>query len=82
MRAHARTVQLSAGRQRRCRKPAMSSRKVQKVCDWEEGRFGVACGEEFTPLSNFTLDYVYEVRAGSESGFLASVTLFSGKEQG
>ena len=32
-------------------------------------RFGVACSEDFTPLSNFTLDYVYEVRAGADSGF-------------
>ncbi len=41
-----------------------------------EARFGVHFGEDqFNPLSNFCIEYEYEVKAGTESGFLCKVII-------
>ena len=38
--------------------------------------FGIRSGDEFITLSNFTLEYVCEVRAGvDDSGFIVDATL-------
>ena len=48
-----------------------------------ENVFGVYNADVFLqPLSNFTIQYVFEVRAGGESGFICRVTLFNGDNQG
>ena len=45
--------------------------------------FGVYNGEVFVqPLSNFTIQYIFEVRAAAKSGFICRVTLFNGDDLG
>lgn len=41
----------------------------------EEARFGVLHREDFAALSNFRIDYLYEVKAGPESGFICEVQI-------
>ena len=48
-----------------------------------ENVFGVYNGDVFShSLSNFRIQYVVEVRAGGESGFICHVTLYNGDDQG
>ena len=48
-----------------------------------ENIFGVYNGDVFLqPLSNFRMQYVCEVRAAAESGFVCRITLFNGDDQG
>ena len=48
-----------------------------------ENVFGLYNGDVFLqPLSNFTIQYVFEVRAAPESGFVCRVRLFNGDDQG
>ena len=56
------------------------SRRDVRVCDRQESQhaFGIRSGDEFITLSNFTLEYVCEVRAGVDSGFIVDVTLSNG----
>ena len=49
----------------------------------EDNVFGVFNGDVFLqPLSNFTIRYIFEVRAAADSGFICKVTLFNGDDQG
>jgi hypothetical protein len=48
-----------------------------------ENVFGIYNGDVFVqPLSNFTIQYIFEVRAAAESGFICRVTLFNGDDLG
>ena len=60
------------------------SRRDVSVCDRQESQhaFGICSGDEFITLSNFTLEYVCEVRAGVDSGFIVDVTLSNGRNLG
>ena len=44
--------------------------------------FGIRSGDEFVTLSNFTPEYVCEVHAGVDSGFIVDVTLSNGRNLG
>jgi len=57
--------------------------KISRIRDHpSENVFGVFNGDTFVqPLSNFTISFLCEVRAGSESGFLCDVILFNGVHQ-
>ena len=49
----------------------------------EDNVFGLFNGDVFLqPLSNFTIRYIFEVRAAADSGFICKVTLFNGDDQG
>lgn len=60
------------------------SRRDVSVCDRQESQhaFGIRSGDEFITLSNFTLEYVCEVREGVDSGFIVDVTLSNGRNLG
>lgn len=55
-----------------------SSYKVEDGEDENQYRFGIVYPKGFHPLSNFSITYACEVRAGRESGFVCSVNLFNG----
>lgn len=60
----------------------MSSYKVVDGKDENLYRFGLQSPKGFYPLSNFSLTYVCEVRAGKESGFVCRISLFNGDDLG
>ena len=48
-----------------------------------ENVFGIYNGDVFVQqLSNFTIQYLFEVRAAAESGFICRVIIFNGDDQG
>ena len=59
--------------------------EMNKICDGsgdDQYRFGIVSLKGFHPLSNFSLTYKCEVRAGRESGFVCNITLFNGDDLG
>ncbi len=46
----------------------------------EEARFGVLHHDDFTALSNFRIEYRYEVKAGPESGFVCEVQIHNPRD--
>lgn len=48
----------------------------------QENRIGTLSDESFEPLSNFTIQYDVEVRAGEDSGFMVEVIQYDGTSLG
>ncbi len=49
----------------------------------QRNRFGiVGRGKKFKALSNFKVDFQFEVAAGTKSGFVCSTTLYNGNTLG
>lgn len=48
----------------------------------QENRIGTLCEDSFEPLSNFTIRYDVEVRAGEDSGFVVEVIRYDGTSLG
>ena len=53
-----------------------------RIREGDGDSFGIVAGSKFTPLSNFAIKYLCEVRAGPESGFVVEVTLSNGQRLG
>lgn len=76
----------NAGREVSCTLAYILAMTTTKITDGTEEenkyKFGISSSKGFHSLSNFSIDYLCEVRAGRESGFVCSVNLFNGQNLG